>query len=557
MKVSDFLKEVDKAVNSKTIYVKGGWGIEMRSDNTNRLNAIYKYSYNQNRRAMYNQIMDKGYFGFDCINFPKGIFWGWDAKYPTSGGCGGAVYCSNNVPDTGESNIINMCSDVSTDFTNIVKGEMLYLNNNGSTHAGVYIGDGLCVECTPQWDNGVQITGLGNVGRVFNGKTRTWTKHGKFPWVDYSEVTPDVNPPKAPEVENPLGIDISKYQAGIDLPLAKSEGFDYLILRAGGADAGFYKDKEFDNFYSQAVKTYSKIGAYYFGNAFSIEDAEKEAAHFIEYLSGKDIQHVYYDVEGKMLNQGYEHLTNNIKAFVDMMNKAGYICGVYTSRDQFNSRFNDNQLKDVPHWVAFYSVNKPVLKSGIPVEIWQYGGTQNPRRSNKVAGVVCDQDEIFIPWDSTVSYKDEAPKSMLAGNTIHEIALEVLDNKYGTGDARKAALGSLWRTVQDEVEAILIEKKNGTFEKSDMQLANEVLAGLWGNNPIRRLRLGRRYSAVQACVEDIVDQRKATNKTYIVAKGDTLAAIAKRYKTTVAKLVEVNNIPNPNLIYVGQSLIIK
>ena len=41
---------------------------------------------------------------------------------------------------------------------------------------------------------------------------------------------------------------------------------------------------------------------------------------------------------------------------------------------------------------------------------------------------------------------------------------------------------------------------------------------------------------------------------HIVKKGDTLTAIAAKYKTTVAKLVKANNIKNPDLIYAGQKL---
>jgi LysM repeat protein len=41
---------------------------------------------------------------------------------------------------------------------------------------------------------------------------------------------------------------------------------------------------------------------------------------------------------------------------------------------------------------------------------------------------------------------------------------------------------------------------------------------------------------------------------YTVVKGDTLGAIAKRFKVTVAALARWNHIANPNLIYPGQSL---
>lgn len=44
------------------------------------------------------------------------------------------------------------------------------------------------------------------------------------------------------------------------------------------------------------------------------------------------------------------------------------------------------------------------------------------------------------------------------------------------------------------------------------------------------------------------------SQTYTVRRGDTLGAIARRYRTTVARLVSLNRIRNPNRIYPGQKL---
>ncbi len=41
---------------------------------------------------------------------------------------------------------------------------------------------------------------------------------------------------------------------------------------------------------------------------------------------------------------------------------------------------------------------------------------------------------------------------------------------------------------------------------------------------------------------------------YVVERGDSLSAIAIRYNTTVDRLVQMNGLTNPNLIYVGQRL---
>lgn len=48
-----------------------------------------------------------------------------------------------------------------------------------------------------------------------------------------------------------------------------------------------------------------------------------------------------------------------------------------------------------------------------------------------------------------------------------------------------------------------------------------------------------------------------TKEYYTVVKGDNLTKIAKKYKTTVAQLVKLNSIKNPNLIYAGQKLRVK
>ena len=43
---------------------------------------------------------------------------------------------------------------------------------------------------------------------------------------------------------------------------------------------------------------------------------------------------------------------------------------------------------------------------------------------------------------------------------------------------------------------------------------------------------------------------------YKIQRGDTLSEIAQKFNTTVQRLVEENDISNPNLIYTGNYLII-
>lgn len=163
------------ANNYKTLYVMGCFGAPMTAGNKTRY--IQENSYNQNasRKAMITAA-SADTFGFDCVCLIKGLLWGWNGD--ASKNYGGASYCGNGVPDIGADQIIGKCSDVSTNFSKIAVGELLWMKG----HVGIYIGDGQAVECTPSWKNGVQVTTVRNIK---SGTGHTWTKHGKLPYVKY------------------------------------------------------------------------------------------------------------------------------------------------------------------------------------------------------------------------------------------------------------------------------------------------------------------------------------------------------------------------------------
>ena len=165
------------ANNYKTLYVMGCFGAPLTASNKERY--IKENSYNQ-KDAVKQKIMaaTSDTFGFDCVCLIKGLLWGWDGN--ASKTYGGASYCANNVPDIGADQIINKCSDVSSDFSRIAVGELLWMKG----HVGIYIGNGQAVECTPSWKGCVQVTTVRNIK---SGTGHQWTKHGKLPYVTYDE----------------------------------------------------------------------------------------------------------------------------------------------------------------------------------------------------------------------------------------------------------------------------------------------------------------------------------------------------------------------------------
>lgn len=169
---------IDVAKNYKTLYVMGCFGSPLFSANKVRYCNNHSYNKQPARQEMINKASDDT-FGFDCVNLIKGVLWGWNGDKTKT--YGGAVYASNGVPDVSADGMIAKCIGLSTDFSNIEIGEVVWM----SGHIGVYIGDGLAVECTPSWKNCVQITSCNCTKAGY--QRRNWTKHGKLPYIVYNK----------------------------------------------------------------------------------------------------------------------------------------------------------------------------------------------------------------------------------------------------------------------------------------------------------------------------------------------------------------------------------
>lgn len=172
MKRDEFLDKLLSIVNNyKTIYAYGTWGQILNNSIINNKADQYKWWYTQERINMLRNLVGQGYYVFDCVGLIKGVLWGWCGNGTTNGG---AEYKSNGVPDLSANEMIGKCYNVSTNFSNIEPGEAVWMEG----HIGIYWQDGKVIECSPAFQNKVQITNLSQ---------RQWLKHGKLPYVDYND----------------------------------------------------------------------------------------------------------------------------------------------------------------------------------------------------------------------------------------------------------------------------------------------------------------------------------------------------------------------------------
>ena len=157
-------------------------------------------------------LMGTGYI-FDCVGLIKALLWGWIGDASKS--YGGSSYKSNGVPDIGADRMIQLCKGASaTGWSCMAVGEVVWMPG----HIGVYVGNGLAVECTPSFKGGVQITAVGNIGAKAGYSTRKWSKHGKLPYVTY-----DASPSAPVTTDGSISLgDIVVFSGGLHYPSASA-----------------------------------------------------------------------------------------------------------------------------------------------------------------------------------------------------------------------------------------------------------------------------------------------------------------------------------------------
>lgn len=307
-----------------------------------------------------------------------------------------------------------------------------------------------------------------------------------------------------------FGIDVSKWQGNFNFKKAKAEGVQFAILRGAYACS---KDTKFESYYKTCKALNLPVGVYHYSMAKSVSEARTEANFLINnVLKGKQFEYpIYMDVEDKVQKAlGKDLLTDVVIAFCDTVEKAGYYVGIYSSASFIKTYMHENKLERFDKWIAQWA--KSCTYKG-NYGMWQFGGETNKIRTNKVAGVTCDQDYALKDYPTIIK-----------GLSI---------NGYN-------------------------KNTNVKPSKTVKELAHEVIDGKWGNGEDRKTKLtkaGYDYKSVQAEVNKLLKTKKEV--VYTVQKGDTLTYIANKFGTSVDALVKKNGIKNKNLIYVGQKLKIK
>ena len=189
----------------------------------------------------------------------------------------------------------------------------------------------------------------------------------------------------APFVE---GVDISEHNGTVDWnTLAKSAKFAFIrVGYQGYADGVLHPDKMAKENLKAARKAGVPVGAYFFSQATTEEEAKEEARFLLEAVRFAKVElpliidYEYgYNAAGEHAgrlfdaNVSKKDTTRLLTAFCDTVTADGYTAGVYANSHFYISKFDAGSLpKGTLRWVADY--NSAVTYTG-DFDIWQYSKT--------------------------------------------------------------------------------------------------------------------------------------------------------------------------------------
>lgn len=380
------------------------------------------------------------------------------------------------------------------------------------------------------------------------------------------------------------GIDVSNWSGSIDWESVADSGIEAVIIQA--SEGTFYRDPYLQEFYDGARDNGLRIGFYHFFNPGSSPTPTEQARYFVDTISGlrPDIKLVL-DLEQTGGLDNYELTLQALEFLREVERLSGLDAAVYTYTNfAQNNLYPDIGLEDYPLWIAQIDIDAPQANPvwGDRYDGWQYSDT------GRVPGIDTNTDlDIFYdgmflgtPQDIPGTRKEESNDrrviyyTVQPGDTLSGIArrygvsVEELESINGITNPNLIYPGEVLKIYPNEkreprdTDRIRFYStyivRSGDTLSSIAQRFDTTVNELVRLNDISNPNLI--YPGEILKVPDIKGEpsksvsSKQYIKTYIVRSGDTLSGIAQKFDTTVERLIQLNGLSNPNLIYPGQVL---
>lgn len=194
------------------------------------------------------------------------------------------------------------------------------------------------------------------------------------------------------------GIDVSAHQGQIDWQAVRSSGVEFAFIRLGyrGYTSGtLHQDEYALKNLRQAKAAGLQIGAYFFSQALSAEEARQEARFALEILGDTplDLPLVYdWEYVSEEMRTGHmapQALVECVHAFCGEVARAGYEPMIYFNQELSKTLLDLTQVSEFPFWFAKYSDR---MDFPYRIRFWQYSDT------GRVPGIEGDVDlNLYFP----------------------------------------------------------------------------------------------------------------------------------------------------------------
>ena len=381
------------------------------------------------------------------------------------------------------------------------------------------------------------------------------------------------------------GIDVSHWQGYIDYSEVKRSGIEVVYIKS--SQGTNIKDAYFDINYENAKANGLKVGFYHFLTATNTEEAEQEARFFASVISGKtpDCKLVMdYETFGGVGVQESNEIAQVFLETTRRLTNKDII--IYSDLSNSQSRFSSELAENYELWLAYYSGEERLRE--IETRWNNYIGLQYSDRGriNGISGAV-DLDrfseEIFLDETSEVPVI-ENPTGTINTETITYTVqrgdtLWAIARRYGTTSGEIAEINNISNPNLIYPGQELRIPTNSTTEGEETRGTGDIIYTVQIGDTLSKI--AREYNVTVAHIVELNDitnpnliypgeklritESDVTNlspipknnySTYTVRRGDTLSGIARRFGVSVNYLVTANNIQNPNLIFPGQILIV-
>lgn len=388
------------------------------------------------------------------------------------------------------------------------------------------------------------------------------------------------------------GIDISSWQRYVNFYDVKNSGIEIVYIKS--SEGTTYIDPYFETNYKNAKANGLKVGFYHYVIARTTSEARAEATFFAKVVSGKQADcKLAMDFEnfGNLSVYQINEISKTFLQTLQSITKTTPIIysNAYSARTIFSS-----SLTSYPLWVANYGVSSPRSNGK-----WNYWAGWQYTSTGRVNGISGNVDrniftsDIFIDnsfplpapsTSDTSSSSNTITYTIKKGDTLSHIAvkygttvnsidslnpfiknpnliypgqiLTIKTTSSGNSNTSSNYKNTTTYTVKRGDTLSHIALRYGTTVNSIVSL-NPFIKNSNLIYPGQILTIKSNYTSSSTSNISSSEGNDACGKfSYKIRYGDTLSQISQRYRTTVNKIVTLNNISNPNVIYAGQVILI-